>query len=56
MNILEKYSNCCSVCKRFKPSLPKPVVGKLFDPDKMKFNQVVSIDLNNIKQMDYLSN
>ena len=45
MNILEKYSNCCFVCKRFKPTLPKPAVGNLFDPDKIKFNQVVSIDL-----------
>ena len=45
MNILEKYSNCCSVCKRFKPTLPKPAVGNLFDQDKIKFNQVVSIDL-----------
>ena len=45
LNILEKYSNCCSVCKRFKPTLPKPAVGNLFDPDKIKFNQVVSIDL-----------
>ena len=23
LNILEKYLNCCSVCKRFKPTLPK---------------------------------
>ena len=45
LNILEKYSNCFSVCKRFKPTPPKPAVGYLFYPDKMKFNQVVSINL-----------
>ena len=50
MNILEKYSNCCSVCKRFKPTLPKPAVVNLFDPDKIRFNQVVSIDLKQYRK------
>ena len=49
LNILEKYLNCCSVCKRFKPTFPKPSVGNCFDSDKMKFNQVVSSDLKNYK-------
>ena len=40
LNILEKYSNCCSVCKRFKPTLPKPAVGNLFDPDKMNLTRL----------------
>ena len=25
--------------------IPKPAIGNLFDPDKMKFNQIVRIDL-----------
>ena len=45
LNILEKYSNCWSVWKRFKPTQPKPAVGNLFDPDKMKVNKLVSIGL-----------
>ena len=50
LNILEKYLNCSSVCKRFKPTLPKPAVGYVFDLDKMKFNQVVRVlTSNNIK-------
>ena len=49
LNILEKYLNCSSVCKRFKPTLPKPAVGYVFDLDKMKFNQVVSIDFKQYK-------
>ena len=48
-NILEIYSNSCSVCKRFKPTLPKPAADNLFDPDKMKLNQAVSIDLKQYK-------
>ena len=42
---LEKYSSACIVCKRYKPTVPKPAVGNLFDPEKMIFNQMVSIDL-----------
>ena len=49
MNIHAKYLNCCSVCKRFQPTLPKPAVGNLFDPDKMKLNQVGRIDLKKYK-------
>ena len=49
MNILEKFSSCCSVCERFKPTLPKPAVGNLFDPDKIKFNQVLRMDLKQYK-------
>ena len=49
MNIHEKYLNCCSVCKRFQPTLPKPAVGNLFERDKMKLNQVVTFDLKKYK-------
>ena len=49
LNIHEKYLNCCSVCKRFQPTLPKPAVGNLFEPDKMKLNQVVTFDLKKYK-------
>ena len=45
MEILERYSADCHICKRYKPTFPKPAVGNLIDPDKMKFNQIVSIDL-----------
>ena len=37
------------ICKRYKPTFPKPAVGNLIDPDKMKFNQIVSIDLKQWK-------
>ena len=33
------------MCKLYKPAVPKPAVGNLFDPEKMEFNQMVSIDL-----------
>ena len=45
LNILKEHSEKCLVCKRYKPTIPRPAVGNLFDPDKMKFNEVVSIDL-----------
>ena len=45
LEALEKYSYDCIVRKQYKPTIPKPVVGNLFDPEKMKFNQMVSIDL-----------
>ena len=36
-------------------TFPKPAVGNLFDPDKIKFNQIVSIDLKQWKELvDYL--
>ena len=56
LHILEKHSNNCIVCKRYKPTIPKPAVGNLFDPDKMKFNQIVSIDLKhkNYKLIIYM--
>ena len=56
LNILENYTKNCEVCKRYKPSIPKPAVGNLFTPDKMKFNEVVSIDLKerNGKHILYL--
>jgi len=45
IDILKRHSEKCLVCKRYKPTIPRPAVGNLFDPDKMKFNEVVSIDL-----------
>ena len=45
LEALEKYSSDCTVCKRYKPTISKSAVGNLFDPQKMKFNQMVSIDL-----------
>ena len=42
---LEKNSNNCTICKRYKPTIPKPTAGNLFEPNKMNFNQIASIDL-----------
>ena len=36
---LEKYSSDCIVYKRYMPTIPKPAVGNLFDPEKIKFSQ-----------------
>ena len=49
LEILQKYSSDCCVCKKYKPTSPKPAVGNLMDPDKMKFNQIVSMDLKQWK-------
>ena len=49
LDILEEYSKNCIVCKRYKPTIPKPVVGNLFNPDTMKFIIIVSIDLKQRK-------
>ena len=49
LDILEEYSKNCIVCKRYKPTIPKPAVENLFNPDKMKFNNIVSIDLKQCK-------
>ena len=45
LTLLKKCTTECLVCKRYKPTIPRPAVGNLFDPDKMKFNEVVSLDL-----------
>ena len=42
---LKAISQECMVCKRYKPTNSRPAVGNLFDPEKLQFNQVVSIDL-----------
>ena len=47
LEAFEKVSFDCTVCKRYKPTMPKLVDGNLFDPEKMKFNQMVSTDLKN---------
>ena len=49
LDILGKYSKNCIVCKRYKPTIPKPVAGNLFNPDTMKFIIIVSIDLKQRK-------
>ena len=41
LEAVEKYSSDCIVCKRYMLTIPKPAVGNLFDPEKMKFNQMV---------------
>ncbi len=45
LEILKRYTANCDVCKRYKPTIPKPAVGNLMDPDKMKLNELVSLDL-----------
>ena len=45
MSVLKDVSDNCLVCKRFKPSMPKPAVGHLLDPDTAKFNEIVTGDL-----------
>ena len=42
---LKKYSNECETCQRYKRTMPRPAVGNLFDPEKMNFNELISIDL-----------
>ena len=38
-------SDECLICKRYKPSIPRPAVGNLLDPEKAKFNEIVTADL-----------
>ena len=46
LDILKSISgDNCDICKRFKPTAPRPCVGNLMSIDKMKFNEIVSIDL-----------
>ena len=45
LSILETYSESCEVCQKYKPTPPKPCVGNLMAPEKMNFNEMVSIDL-----------
>ena len=49
MNCLKTVCEECTLCKRYAPTFPRPVVSNLFDPDKMRFNQVVSLDLKEWK-------
>lgn len=43
LDILQKYSQNCLVCKWYRQTIPRPAVGNLIDPDKMKFNEIVLI-------------
>ena len=45
LSALRDMSENCVVCKRFKPSMPKPAVGSLLDPETAKFNEMVTADL-----------
>ena len=45
LNILEAVYKEWTVFNRYKQTIPWPVVGNLMDPEKMVFNQIVSIDL-----------
>ena len=45
MGFLKSHSEECHVCKRYKPTIPKPVVGSLLDPEKAIFNELVSADI-----------
>ena len=47
--LLKNHIDSCSVCKRFKPSIPRPCVGNLLPPEKMVFNEIVTIDLKQRK-------
>ena len=49
LDILEEYSKNCIVCKRYMPTIPKPAIGNLFNQDKIKCNNIVSIDLKQRK-------
>ena len=42
---LQTVSENCKICKLYRKTPPRPVVGNLFNPDKMKFNNMVSFDL-----------
>ena len=43
-------------CQLYAPTIPKPAVGNLFDPDKTNFNEIVSLDLKhrNTKMILYM--
>ena len=45
LQCLKNVSNKCKICKMYKPTNPRPVAGPLVDPNKMKFNEVVSLDI-----------
>ena len=42
LEVLEKYSSDCIVCKRYKPTIPKPAVGNLFDHEKMNLIRLLA--------------
>ena len=45
LSVLEKYCENCDICKRYKPMIPRPAVGNLYDPSKLTFNSIVTVDL-----------
>ena len=55
LEALKKYSSDCIVCKQYKPTIPKPGVGNLFDLERKKFNQMVSIALKERNGRFFLS-
>ena len=56
IDILKQHIDGCKTCQLYAPTIPKPAVGNLFDPDKMNFNEIVSLDLKhrNTKMILYM--
>ena len=48
---IEKIHQRCMTCKKFSPTLPRPVVSL---PAVPQFNQVLTMDLKEVKVLNYL--
>ena len=44
-NCVKEVSENCKTCKVYKPTCPRPAVSGLTNPERMRFNNVVSLDL-----------
>ena len=49
LSVLEKYCKNCDICNRYKPTIPWPAVGNLYDPSKLTFNSIVTVNLKEWK-------
>ena len=53
-NCVKEVTENCKTCKIHAPTCPRPVVSGLTDPEKMKFNSVVTFDLKEWNQSHIL--
>ena len=49
LSVLEKYCKNYDICKPYKPTILQPAVGNLYDPSKLMFNSIVTVDLKEWK-------
>ena len=49
LSVLEKCCKNYDICKSYKPTIPQPAAGNLYDPSKLMFNSIVTVDLKEWK-------